>query len=169
MNKVLNKNSKISKYIDRFIYRLFIGFIVLLSICLLDKFNKIEIIDYQNKLKENIKILNVVSSINGKLNIINLGKGEEITVSSEYSNILVTDERTKIVTSTYEGIRNYNAGVVIKIVNDNTYTVFIESIDGEIYEYSNIDNINVHIYQYIKSNEIIGQSDSHYYINRVSD
>lgn len=160
---------KMNTYINKFIYRLFICFFLLFIICVLDKYEYINIKDYQVKINKNIRILNVVNLVNGKLNIIDLGHGDEVAVSKDYNSIIITEIKTKINTSEYDGIKNYNAGVVTKIVKDDTYTIFIESIDGNIYEYSNLDTINTNIYKYIKTNEIIGASSDYYYISKVSE
>lgn len=169
MEKIFNQS------LNKFIYRLFICFMLLFIVCIFDKYEYINIKEYQEKMNGNIKILNVVNVINGKLNLIDLGSGEEIAVSKEYNNIIVTNELTKIDTNEYIGIKNYNAGVVIKIEKDssynkdNTYNIYIESIDGNIYKYSNLDTVNTHIYKYIKTNDIIGSSSDYYYINKVSE
>ena len=90
MEKIFNQS------LNKFIYRLFICFMLLFIVCIFDKYEYINIKEYQEKMNGNIKILNVVNVINGKLNLIDLGSGEEIAVSKEYNNILVTDELTKI-------------------------------------------------------------------------
>jgi len=181
--------------LNKFLYRLFIGFVLLLCLCLLDKYEKLDFNSIQNDMSKSIRILNVITRINGNLNIIDLGTGSEIAVSKDYVDYDISETKTKIKTDNYTGVKNYNAGVVTKIIkynikdnntnsndldnnsdnknleniNQEKYSVYIESIDGDIYEYSNLDSIDVHIYSYLKINDIIGLSSDYYELRKVSD
>lgn len=67
-------------------------------------------------------------------------------------------------------ITNYSKvleeGTVIFIGNkdklDNTVTILTKN--GIYYDYSNIDNISVHLYDHINKNEIIGSINEYYYL-----
>ena len=57
-------------------------------------------------------------------------------------------------------------GVVIKIEKaNNLYSVYIQSIDDVIYEFRNLESIDVFIYSYVNQKDVIGKAiyDDVYY------
>ena len=57
----------------------------------------------------------------------------------------------------YQGVENFKAGVVVKIMRrEGMYEVTVKGIDGYEYVYDNLETIDVNMYKFVKSGEIIG-------------
>lgn len=145
--------------VDCFLYKLVISLLLLFILCLLDKFKIINTNKTKENINYNINLLQTIVKVNGKLNLIDLGTEEEIKVSNEP---LIYEENNKINTSLETGIKNYNCGVCTKIEKDEKYKITILGIDNKEYVYGNIDNLDIHIYSYLKTGDIIGSSSSYY-------
>lgn len=161
-----NKKNKIG-IISKFLINLLLCSILLLSICILDKYNVLEIEKLKKEVSTNINILNVVNKINGKINIIDLGEKYE-EVSNEYFETNIGDKDIKLETNQYSGIKCYISGVVVKIIKNNYYEIYIKALDDNTYVYGHIESIDVNIYKYVKSDEIIGLSKDYYTLRRES-
>lgn len=156
----MHKSKKTLTFMDCFWYKLVIGAILLLTVCLLDKYNIIKMDYLKTQMGYNINALKVVQKVNGKLNIIDLGNERETAVSSETLQYIETTN--KIATNYLEGVKNYSAGVVTKITKNNKYEVTVLGLDDKTYTYGNLDEIDIHIYCYLKTNDIIGSSTTYY-------
>ena len=161
----LDKKSNFN-FIDRFLYKLFISFILLFTIILLDKYHYLDINKIKEDLNGNINVLEVVNLINGNINIIDLGTEEETTVSTSLDGVFI-DDTMKVVTNSYYGVKCVICGVVTKIVRNNGFIeVTILGIDDISYVYSHLQSVDINIYQYVKTNAIIGNTDSYYEVTR---
>lgn len=156
----MNKTKKTLTFMDCFWYKLVIGTILLLTICLLDKYEVMKIDYLREKISYNINALKVVQKVNGKVDIINLGSDKEIAVSSE--SLQYVEGTNCIATSYLEGVKNYSVGVVTKIKKEDKYEITVLGLDDKTYVYGNLDEIDIHIYSYVKTNDIIGSSNSYY-------
>lgn len=155
----MKNDDKNLTFMDRFWYKLFISIIILFALCLLDKFNVLNIYNLQSKINYNFNSLSLIEKVNGNVNIIDLGTEAETKVSEEVIDY-ISDNKVK--TSELTGIKNYACGVCTKIHKDDTYTVTILGKDGREYIYGNIDKLDIHIYSYVKTSEVIGKSNEYY-------
>lgn len=153
------------KRLDKFLIRFFVGTLILLCLVIADKYQYIDLDEYKEKISNNINPLNLINKINGKLEIVDLGTEEEISVSSNYKEYHIIDENIRRYDcNEFEPVNNYIAGVVSKIERkqNKTYTITILGIDNRIYQYSNLESFDYHIYNYIKTDEIIGNANDYY-------
>lgn len=106
------------------------------------------------------------SYIKSKLNVLmgeHLGIGGEQFVTSEklnYKDVIKVDDSYYFTTDYNYVLNNLASGVVIFIGEQNKLgsTIIISSDDGTNYWYSNIENINVNLYDYIEKGVIIGST-----------
>ena len=64
-----------------------------------------------------------------------------------------------ISNSSFSGVESLVDGVVIKIEYKNSlYTIYVQASDNIIYKYSKLENIDVHIYSYVKQKDVIGKA-----------
>ena len=64
-----------------------------------------------------------------------------------------------ISSSTFAGVESLVDGVVIKIEkSDQSYNITIQASDGIIYEYLDLESIDVNIYTYVTQGELIGKA-----------
>ncbi len=144
-------------FIDRFLYKFLMLITILLIIIALDYFNFISINKLQINLSNNIHIMSYVSKLNGNSNLFDLGEDKEVEVSSIAHMMEKIEHGYRIYLDTYEGVENLRLGSVMKIEKiNNKYNVYIESSDNITYCYSNLDTIDVHLYEIVKKDEIIG-------------
>lgn len=162
----MNKPKKALTFMDCFWYKLVFGAILLLTICLLDKYEIVKMDYLKTQMGYNINALKVVQKVNGKIEFIDLGNEKEIAVSSE--KLKYIEGSDAISTSYLEGVKNYAAGVVTKINKNEKYEITILSLDDKTYTYGNLDEIDVHIYSYVKTNDILGNSTA-YYTLRINE
>ena len=92
-----------------------------------------------------------------------LGIGGEQFVTSEklnYKDVIKVDDSYYFTTDYNYVLNNLASGVVIFIGEQNKLgsTIIISSDDGTNYWYSNIENINVNLYDYIEKGVIIGST-----------
>lgn len=145
--------------IDKFIYKLlFLTFILLVAVVL----NNYQIISL-NKLKtilsQNINITNVVKTVNGDLNIIDLGDN---TIQVNKNDYLIEEiDGLYIYKQKNNKVINQTVGSVVKIVKyNNLYNVTILDENNNYINYMDLKNINVKIYEIVKVNDIIGECNS---------
>lgn len=127
-----------------------------------------------NLIKKNIILSNNFdfSYIRSKVNIIlgNFMKGDNLYVSSEkiiYKSITPYHEGYKLTVDKNYVIKSLQNGVVVFIGNKDNFglTVTINCDDGSNISYSNIENINVNLYDYISKDTIIGSTiDNNLYL-----
>ena len=83
--KMKDKNMQTNEmsYFDKFLYKLFIGFLLLLAVVLLDYFNIASYDKIKNNMSEHFNVLKVVKKINGNTKIIPIEFDDSIVVSSD--------------------------------------------------------------------------------------
>ena len=145
--------------IDKFIYKLlFLTFILLVAVVL----NNYQIISL-NKLKtilsQNINITNVVKTVNGDLNLIDLGDN---TIQVNKNDYLIEEiDGLYIYKQKNNKVINQTVGSVVKIVKyNNLYNVTILDENNNYINYMDLKNINVKVYEIVKVNDIIGECNS---------
>ena len=148
--------------IDKFLYRLMFGFILLLSIVLLDKYEVVEYDYFKSKCSEHLNALNLINKINGKTNLIPIDFGIDNTVSKDlYKRSILLDGERKVLLGSYEAVENYALGTIINIsINvDDTYKVVILGSDDLIYIYDKLESCDSYIYELKKPGDIIGKAN----------
>lgn len=152
-------------YYTKFLLRLFLGFLILFGLSISDKYQIFNLNDIKDKLSYNINPLTIINKINGKLELVDLGTEEETTVSTIYKEYdIINDNIRRYYCDEFSPVTNHIAGVVTKINKnkEGIYTITIQGIDNKIYQYSNLESFNYHIYDYIKTDDVIGDSVDYY-------
>ena len=164
----MNENKGLTLF-EKFIYKFFISMFILFILVLLDYLN---IVDYQSikrSISTNINTLEIVQKVNGEINIIDLGSEKETKLTSELDGEFINDKMT-VSTNNYLGVKNIISGVVTKITKTNGYyEVDILGLDNIVYTYSHLESLDKHIYNYIKTDEIIGNTSTYYEVTRMSE
>lgn len=88
----------------------------------------------------------------------------------EYKNVEKYNNSYKFITDDNYVINNIKSGVVTFIgnIDDLKNTIIITGDDGYDYYYSNLENINVKIYDYIDKNVILGSTKGNYFYLTIS-
>lgn len=153
------KKKKIS-YIDKLFYRIFLSALLLL---LLSLYQTLKI--KKNKLLADvftteINFLEVSNRINKLFNIDIFNKGDKTVYSvSKYDEVKYIDQINYVTNYSYSGVESLTDGLVVKIEKENgCYNVYIRTVDNYFYIYKSLESIDVNIYQFIKSDEIIGKA-----------
>lgn len=159
-------------FVDRFLYKLLIGFFLLLVVVVLDYFSVFGF-SYQglkNTLNRQFNILKVVEVINGNTNaIIPLEIDKDVAVdASAFEEIVDIENGKRMILGDYNAVECLMMGVVVKLKHnqDGSYLVVIKGADDLEYHYDCLESVDVHIYQMIKANDIIGKAsydDKNYY------
>ena len=156
----MNKSEDLN-YIDRFLYKLLIGTILLLIFVFLDKIKVISLEDVQRPLSEHINVLPALELLNGKegkiLPIEITDQVSSTTYQVYYNAQIITNGRLVLINE-FQGVENYKAGVIVKIYknNDNSYEVTVKGLDNFLYVYDHLETVDLNIYKYVKIGEIIG-------------
>lgn len=156
------------KYLRRLISRILLSIILFLVIGILIKINtNNKSIINKHLFKNSIsftKINNWYQNNFGKIIPDMIDKTN--LVFNETYNIEYTQYKDgiKINYPKNNPIKALNGGIVIFKGDDEVYgkTIIIQGNDGIDYWYSNIDNTNYNLYDYIETNSIIGESISDY-------
>ncbi|MBQ8293178.1 MAG: hypothetical protein IJX78_05210 [Bacilli bacterium] len=83
----------------------------------------------------------------------------EVDLVTNYEKINYVNGINYIQNSTFNGVAAANTGIVTQIKkNNNLYYVTIKSEDDLEYTYGGLESIDVLIYSYVSSNNIIGAS-----------
>lgn len=165
-------------FFDRFLYKLFIGFLLLLAIVMLDYFKVVSYDDVKSNMDEHFNVLKLIKKINGNMKIIPIEFDESVAVDANiYKNHKLIDNKYYIDLEEYEAVENYSLGVVISISKEsNAYKVKVLSDDGTVYLYEGLENVNCHLYQCLNTKEIIGKASydkitnkNHFYFSAFND
>lgn len=153
------------KYVYNLFFRIFIAFSLFIIICFL--YNN----DKTYKYIDNIIFDSSIdfAYIRSKTKLL-LGKftGKSTYVLSEkleYKKVEKYNNSFKFITDPNYVIKNTKAGTVIYIgeVESLGNSISIEIDSGEILTFSNLDNINVNIYDYINEGTILGSVKEDYF------
>ncbi|HHX80014.1 MAG TPA: M23 family metallopeptidase [Acholeplasmataceae bacterium] len=146
--------------IDRFLYKLLICSAFLFAIVFLDQVKVVKLEKVRQPFAEHINILPFIQKLNGKESFllpVDITDQVSAPTYQVYQNSQVIKNGRLIVLDDYQGVENYKAGVVVKIHKVNgLYEVTVKGIDGYEYVYNNLESIDVNIYKYLKSGDIIG-------------
>lgn len=144
---------------SKFFLKIIFLLIVLNTFMILDHFNVFNLNEIKNELYYHINFVKVLDELEGdylKTNIFD----EDITVSNNISLVNV-DGKMHLINNSEEVIA-LKKGNVIKIEKeDDTFTIYVQTIDDEIYVYSKIKENKVQIYELININDIIGITDNY--------
>ncbi len=160
-------------FVDRFLYKFFIGLILLLGLVLLNKFELVSYDLVKSKLQEHFNVIEVIKKINGKTNLIPIDFSKDNVVSKTYYNDYEKlEDGYKIKLGDYEAVECYKSGIVVSVNKnkDKTYNILIKGNDGLEYSYEKLTQIDVRIYQYLDSGKILGKAyneNENYFIFKV--
>lgn len=145
--------------IDKFVYKmLFLTFILLITV-VLNNYQIISLNKIKTILSQNINITNVVKTVNGELNIIDLGDNTIQVNKNDY--LIEKIDGLYIYKQKNNKVINQTVGSVVKIVKyNNLYNVTILDENNNYINYMDLKNINVKIYEIVKVNDIIGECNS---------
>jgi hypothetical protein len=146
--------------IDRFLYKFLICTLLLLGIVLLDKIKVLKIERLQVPLSEHLNILPALQLLDRNGILLPLEITDQVSSSTYqvYQNAEKITNGRLIVLDDFQGVENYKPGVVVRIHKDTdgTYAVTVKGIDGLEYRYNHLENVDVNIYKYLRSGDIIG-------------
>ena len=163
------KDNESLNAIDRFLYKFLICIILLLAVILLDKIKVVKLEKVREPFSEHINILPFLKIINGKegfLLPVDISDQVNAPTYQSFQNAQIIKNGRLIVLDDFQGVENYMSGVVVKIARHNgLFEVTIKGIDGYEYVYNNLENVDVNIYKFLKSGDIIGLPGSYEGIN----
>ncbi|MBR6516539.1 MAG: peptidoglycan DD-metalloendopeptidase family protein [Bacilli bacterium] len=158
----INKKEKKKrlKYIDKLFIRIFFSSICLLLMTLASVISPNNHDKIQHILNYNINFLQISKSINTIFGNNFLNSGDAYVYSQTfYEEVEYNNQVNYISSSTFAGVESLVDGVVIKIEKINqSYNVIIQASDGIIYEYLELESIDVNIYTYVTQGELIGKA-----------
>lgn len=159
-SKAKKEKKKRLKFIDKLFIRIFFSSICLLILTAISTFSPNKNDTIKTYLNDNFNFLNISQNINTLFgsNLLNSGT---INVYSQtfYETVKYENEVNYVSNSSFAGVEALVDGVVIKIEKtNNNYTIHVQASDGIIYEYSNLESIDVNIYEYIAQKEVIAKA-----------
>lgn len=170
-DRVLKERLVLKKSVRRFINQTLISIIILLvgliivrkDVSLKEKINK-KI--YEENI-EFMKVKNLYNKYFGEIFPINNITSNEQPVFNEKINYIKEEAYKDGVKLTVENslmIPNMKDGIVVFIGEKENYgnTIVVEQTDGVDVFYSNIDNINVKLYDYVESGTLLGEAKDNY-------
>mgnify|MGYP003835037465 CR=1 FL=1 len=147
-------------FIDRFLYKLVICTFLLISVVFLDKIKVLKIERLQVPLSQHLNILPALQFLDRDGILLPLEITDQVSSSTYqvYQNAEIITNGRLITLADFQGVENYKPGVVVRIYKDkdNTYEVTVKGIDGFEYCYNHLETVDVNIYKYLKSGDIIG-------------
>jgi hypothetical protein len=160
------KKKKI-KYIDKLFIRIFFSSLLLLIVTYFTSFDNKFKNKITNAFDENINFLQLTNKVDSLFLNKLFNKGD-ITVYSKtfYEQVEYKNGVNYVSNSSTSAVESLVDGVVIKIEKaNNLYSVYIQSIDDVIYEFRNLESIDVFIYSYVNQKDVIGKAiyDDVYY------
>lgn len=149
--------------LNNFIKRVFLSIIIFLTIGILLNRNDKFLLFYKNNIYDKSLNFNIFNGF----------------IEKYFGNIKIIDENAIITNkeNTYSNYNNYKdgavlndissvypfkSGIVVFIGNKEEYgnTIIIQGMDGIDYWYSNVTDINVKLYDYVESNNIICNAEN---------
>lgn len=152
------KNEELN-IIDRFLYKLLICSFLLFAVVIFDKINLIKIENARQPFTEHANILPFIQKINKEGILIPVEITDQVSAPTYqiYQNSQIITNGRLVILNDYQGVENFKAGVVVKIMRrEGMYEVTVKGIDGYEYVYDNLETIDVNMYKFVKSGEIIG-------------
>ena len=152
-------------FIDKFLYKLMFLTFILLFLVILNNYSIIRLENIETIISQNINFTQVIKSVNGTFNIVDLGDNtiqvnKNDYVIEQYNNIYLYKQKENEVI-------NQTLGNVIKIQKyNNLYKVIILDENNNYITYFDLKNINVKMYQIVKVNDVIGECNN---LNSTND
>ena len=144
-------------FIDKFLYKLMFLTFILLFIVVLNNYSIISLENMKSIISQNINLTQVIKSVNGTFNIIDLGDNT-IQVNKNDYVIEQYDNNKYLYKQKDKEVINQTLGNVIKIRKYNDlYNVLILDENNNYITYFDLKNINVKMYQIVKVNDVIGE------------
>lgn len=154
------------KYINNLIIRTIISLILFFLMYYLLNNENIYKIVFDNT----IDFTYIRSKVNKLLGNITNKDYFVVSEKLEYQSVSKYHNSYKFITGYNYVISSLKTGVVTYIGNkdDLGSTVIVTSDDGYDYYYSNLENINVKVYDYIENNTILGSTKGNYFYLTIS-
>lgn len=141
--------------VDQFLI-LFIALLGSLTITKTDTNNMLSINNVRNTITEHINILSLRNVLLGQLDIFQSNKTEEVMHDMTlYQSVSEKEDGLEVQNDATETVTNICDGVVVKKTKTS---IVVKGLDGLEYHYSNLNAVNVNLYDYVKVNEILGVS-----------
>lgn len=167
----------IKKYIRNFLFRCMFCIIIFLLISIICNFSDTNLLWFKNNIYDNNINFSFFNNIYKKYvdKYIPFDIYDEKIVMSDK---LIYKDKEKYLNGVSLNVgKDYNintlcGGIVVFIGNKDNLgkTVIIQGTDGVDYWYSNIDNLNIKLYDYIEKNSLIGTSvDNNIYLTFVKN
>lgn len=165
-NLVFNEKKKApnSKYISELFTRTLISVILVLAVAIYINISDANLINFNNKFFKDTLAFSEINKLYTKYfgNILPESVNKSLPVfenTSNYKNISEYNENAYKVDLTGNTFNYLESGVVVFIGEKDTLgkTIIVQGIDGVDIWYSNIENINLTLYDYVEKNNIIGE------------
>ena len=124
----------------------------------------------QRLVKRNSNIFDVSKLYNGYFGQFFVNKEEKVAAINLDFDLDFKYLNGYMVKTKQEGVVALVNGVVISNTEGETgKTVKIQGTDGIIYTYGFLDMVNVHIYQYVNANQVVGICHDSFYLEGYND
>lgn len=164
---------KKKKYLKSLFIRVLISIVLFLSISIFVNYNDKNLLLFKDNIYDKTLKFNKITKIYNKYfgsvmpvdeTAINANKNIEYTSYNKYKDGAILNE--------VQNVYPFKSGIVVFIGEKEDYgkTIIIEGMDGIDYWYSNIDNINTKLYDYVESDNLIGSAiDNKLYVVFMKD
>lgn len=165
---------KNKKYLKSLIIRILISIILFLGVSIFVRLSDKNLLLYKNNVYDKTlkftKIANLYNKYFGEI----LPKVDDKVISTSKTTNYdsVNTYKDGAVLNGVSAVYPFKSGIVVFIGEKDDYgnTVIIQGMDGVDYWYGNIENINVKLYDYVESDNIIGSAvDSKIYVIFMKD
>lgn len=147
-------------FIDRFLIKFVILLCLVLTFVVMDYFHIINFNYIRTKLKTNINIYKITKSVDFLNN--------DVCSTSNLNDYILTYEngvyRVEAINQNY--ITALKSGLVLEKTKN---TIKVQTIDNEIFEYKNINDISVRLYEEITCEDIIATFTDYYILSVYKD
>lgn len=138
-------------YFDKLFFRIFLSSFVLLAVILFSKYTKL---DLKESVLNHANIVKITDKLVGKFKDSTVVPAANLTL---YETIEYIDGVNIITNENYNGVNNFESGIIVKIKKTNgLYNVTIKGKDDILYTYIGLESIDHYLYKYLETNEIIG-------------
>lgn len=156
--KEKKKKDKKQKAIDNLFKRIFLSSLLLLLMVLSDA-GKVPFLS-PHIINDHFNFWKFTKIFNQSLGIIDSSVEDPVFNSDVYEFVTYDGKINLVENFTTNSVTNLTSGVVIKIEkNKGLYNIYIQDKTGVIYGYLDLEQINVHIYDYVDSSKIIATAN----------
>lgn len=153
------------KYIKSLLIRTLISLIIFFTLSIFVNYNDKNFLLFKNNIYDKSFKFNKISSIYKKYfgSIIKKPSPENVLTASKEINYKEKNTyKDGVKLSGVNIIYPYKSGIVVFIGEKEDYgsTIIIQGMDGIDYWYSNVENINVKLYDYVEANNIIASASN---------